>query len=109
VLAGILIAFGVFVLIRGLLSSEKVSGRWGWKALAFIVLALVAFGWTMDKFGFLPALVVMFFISAFGGHEFHFLEVLVLTIVMSIFAWVVFIWLLGLPYQLIQGIPGFGY
>ena len=109
VLAGILIAFGVFVLIRGLVSNEKVVGRWGWKALAFIVIALVAFGWTMDKFGFLPALVVMFFLSAFGGHEFKFVEVLVLTVVMSIFAWVVFIYLLGLPYQLIQGIPGIGY
>jgi hypothetical protein len=109
VLAGTLMMFGVFVLIRGLLSNEKVSGRWGWKALAFIVVALVAFGWTMDKFGLLPALVIMFFLSAFGGHEFKFLEVLVLTIVMSAFAWVVFIYLLGLPYQLFQGIPGLGY
>jgi hypothetical protein len=109
VLAGILMAFGVFVLIRGILSSEKVSGRWGWRALALIVVALIVFGWTMDKFGLVPALVAMFFIAAFGGHEFKFVEVLVLTVFMVFFAWVVFIYLLGLPYPLIQGIPGLGY
>jgi hypothetical protein len=109
VLAGILMAFGVFVLIRGLLSNEKVSGAWGWKALAFIVVALIAFGWTMDQVGLIPALVVMFFLSALGGHEFSFTEVLVLTVLMSGFAWAVFIWMLGLPYPLFQGIPGLGY
>src|SRR5918999_5843240 len=52
VLAGILMAFGVFVLIRSILKVEKVKGRWGWKPLAFITVSLVAFGWIMDKFGF---------------------------------------------------------
>ena len=103
VLAGILIAFGVFVLIRGLLSNEKVKGKWGWKPLAFIVIALVVFGFLMDRFGLIPALIGMFLLSAFGGHEFKFLEILILTIVMSAFAIGVFIYGLGLPYPLIQG------
>ena len=109
VLSGILIAFGVFVLLRGLMSNEKVAGAWGWKALAFIVVGLIVFGWTMNSYGLVPALVLMFFITAFGGHQFRFMEVLVLTIVMTIFAWLVFIYLLGLPYPLFQGIPGLGY
>src|SRR5687767_1712762 len=54
VLAGILMAFGAFVLVRGLLNFEKVKGRWGWKPLAFIIVALVVFGWTMDKLGLIP-------------------------------------------------------
>lgn len=103
VLAGILMTFGVFVLIRGLLSNEKVQGKWGWKPLAFIVIALAVFGFLMDRFGLIPALIAMFFISTFGGHEFKFLEVVILTIVMSAFAVGVFIYGLGLPYPLIQG------
>src|SRR5688500_6433452 len=67
VLAGVLMAFGVFVLIRGLLKFEAVKGRWGWKPLAFVTAALVAFGWIMEKFGFVPALIVLFIVSAFGG------------------------------------------
>jgi hypothetical protein len=103
VLAGVLIAFGVFVLIRGLRKFAAVQGRWGWKPLAFITVALVAFGWIMDKWGLIPALVVMFIVSALGGHEFKWKEVLILTAVMSAFAVGVFVYGLGLPYQLWPG------
>ena len=103
VLAGVLMAFGVFILVRSLLTVEKVKGRWGWKPLAFITVSLVAFGWTMDKLGFIPALVVMFIISTLGGHEFRWKEVAILTVVMSSFAVAVFIYGLGLPYQLWWG------
>lgn len=100
VLSGILMTFGLFVGIRGILSSEKVVGRWGWKPLAFITAAFWAFGYAMDRVGLIPALVVLFFVSAFGGHEFKFTEVVVLTIVMIVLAVGVFIYGLGLPYRL---------
>jgi hypothetical protein len=103
VLAGILMAFGVYVLLRGIRTSERVKGIWGWKPLAFIVVSLIAFGFIMDRFGLIPALVTMYFIAAFGGHEFRFREVVILTVVMSAFAVSVFVYGLGLPYQLIQG------
>ncbi len=35
ILASIIIAFGLFVLIRGIRSGEKVKGVWGWKPLAW--------------------------------------------------------------------------
>jgi hypothetical protein len=103
VLAGVLMAFGVFVLIRGILKFEKVQGKWGWKPLAFIIVSLVAFGWIMQKFGLVPALVVMFIIAALGGHEFKWKEVAILTVVMSAFAVGVFVYGLGLPYPLWGG------
>ena len=103
VLAGILMAFGAYVMIRGILRFEKVKGRWGWKPLAFIIVSLVAFGWIMDKWGLVPALVVMFVLSALGGHEFKWKEVAILTVVMSAFAIGVFVWGLGLPYPLWPG------
>ena len=103
VLSGILMAFGVFVLIRGLISKEKVQGKWGFKPLTFIVISLIAFGYLMDRFGLIPALVALFFLAAFGGHEFKFFEVVLLTIFMSAFAVGVFIYGLGLPYPLLQG------
>ena len=103
VLSVILMVFGLFVLIRGILSPEKVIGKWGWKPLAFITVALVAFGFLMERFGLIPALVVMFFVAALGGHEFRVVEVLILTVLMSVFAVGVFVYGLGLPYPLIQG------
>ncbi|HYH40787.1 MAG TPA: tripartite tricarboxylate transporter TctB family protein [Burkholderiales bacterium] len=100
VLAGIFMAFGVFVMIRGILSGEKVQGRWGWKPLGFILASLIVFGWTMEHFGLIPALLAMFVIATLGGHEFNWKEVLVLMVVMSTFAVVVFVYLIGLPYPL---------
>lgn len=100
VLAGIIIAFGVFVGLRGLRTGEKVEGVWGWKALAFVTAAFAAFGWLMDRVGFIPSLVVLFFVSALAGHEFKWKEVMILAAVMIVFAWAVFIYGLGLPYRL---------
>jgi hypothetical protein len=103
VLAAILMTFGLFVLVRGLMTPERVKGVWGWKALAWIVASLVAFGFVMDKFGMIPALAVMFVLASAAGHEFKWKEVIILTILMSIFAILVFVKGLGLPYPLIEG------
>jgi len=103
VLAGITVAFGVVLLLKGLRAREAVKGAWGWRPLALITVSLVAFGWIMDRFGLVPALVALFFISAFGGHEFKFKEVAILAVIMTVFAIAVFVVGLGLPYPLIQG------
>lgn len=99
-LAGILMTFGLYVMVRGIKTGEKVEGAWGWKALAMITVAFVVFGWLMDRIGMIPSLVVMFFLAAFAGHQFKWLEVTILTVLMTAFAWAVFIWGLGLPYRL---------
>lgn len=100
VLAGMFITFGIVVGLRGLRIKEKVEGIWGWKALALITAAFVAYGWLMDRIGMIPSLVVLFFVSALAGHEFRLKEVIILTLVMIVFAWAVFIWGLGMPYRL---------
>lgn len=107
VLATILMLFGLYVLVRGIKVGEKVKGVWGWKALLFISLSLVIFGWTMDRFGMVPALILMFFVSAYAGHEFRWKEVLYLNLVMVPFAVGVFVYGLGLPYPLIVGVGGY--
>ena len=101
VLASIIMLFGVFVLIRGLRTQERVNGPWGFKPLAFIVASLWAFGWSMEHAGLLPSLAVMFFIAAAGGSQFNWKEVAILTVFMSIFAVLVFVKGLGLPYPLV--------
>jgi putative tricarboxylic transport membrane protein len=100
VLAGILIAFGLWIGARGLRTGEKVEGVWGWRALTLISVGFVVFGWLMDHVGFIPSLFVMFMIVTLAGHEHKWLEVMILTVIMIIFAWAVFIYGLGLPYRL---------
>ena len=101
VLSGIMIAFGLYIGIRGLITKEKVEGIWGWKPLAFITAALWAFGWMMDRTGLILALIVLIFVAARAGHEFKFIEVTIMTVILVGIAYGIFIYGLGLPYPLV--------
>jgi hypothetical protein len=103
-LGGILFLFGVYVLLRGIRSGEKVRGTWGWRPLALITLAIVLFGFLLDRLGMIPAALSMFFVAAAAGREFRFKEVLILAVVMTAFAATVFLYGLKLPYPLLPGI-----
>lgn len=100
VLSGIMIAFGLFVGIRGLLTKERVEGIWGWKPLVLITVAFWLFGWLMDRVGLIPSLVVLIIVAARAGHEFKLLEVVIMTVVLVAIAYGIFIYGLGLPYPL---------
>ncbi len=104
VLGGILILLGAWVLARGIRSGEKVKGEWGWKPLALVALSIVLFGFLMARLGLIPALAAVLVVSAAGGREFRVKEVLVLTALMSVFAVVVLLYILKMPYPLIAGL-----
>jgi len=103
ILGGILIAFGVCIMALGLRSGEKIQDRLSLRALVLLPLSLVLFGLLMEKAGFLPALAALVFGSAASGREFKFLEVLLLTALLTVASAALFIWGLGLPYPLIKG------
>ena len=100
VLGVILIGFGLVTAVRGLRSGEPVKGSWGWMPLFTLAASLVAFGWLMGHAGLIPALVVLIVTSAWAGREFRWGEVAVLTVVLCLLALAIFIWGLGLPYEL---------
>ena len=103
VLGGILVLFGLYVMIMGLRSGEKITVHCSLRALIVLSLSLVAFGFLMTHAGFIPALAVLIFGSASAGREFRFVEVLLLTVVLTGLSVTLFIWGLGLPYPLIKG------
>jgi hypothetical protein len=103
ILGGILIAFGIGVMVVGLRSGEKIQERLSLRALILLPLSLVLFGELMQHAGFIPALVSLVFVSAASGKGFRLVEVLLLTIVLTIASVALFIWGLGLPYPLIKG------
>ncbi|MCL5808698.1 MAG: tripartite tricarboxylate transporter TctB family protein [Deltaproteobacteria bacterium] len=104
VLGGILIAFGIYVMLRGLRKNEKIQGNWSIRALVILPLSIVIFGVLMELAGFIPALAALVFISAASGREFRFVEVLLLTLFLGALSVALFIWGLGLPYPLIKGL-----
>jgi uncharacterized membrane protein len=100
VLGGLLILFGIYLLVEGLRSDEKISGSWSLRALILLPLALVLFGVLMEHGGFVPAMLVLIFISGLAGTEFKVLESLLFAIGLTALAAAVFVWGLGLPYPL---------
>ena len=100
VLGVILVGFGLVTLSRGLRSGEPVKGAGGWRPLLMLSLSLIAFGWLMERAGLVPALVVLVVTSAWAGKEFRWGEVAILTVVLCLMALAIFVWGLGLPYEL---------
>ena len=101
-LSGLLIIFGLAIMLRGLRKGEKIEGSWSIRALIVLPLSIVVFGILMDHAGFVPALIALVLISAAAGKEFKLKEVLLLSIYLCVLSVAMFIWGLGLPYPLIN-------
>jgi hypothetical protein len=104
VLGGIMIGFGIIVVLMGIKNNEKIKPGFSWRALIVLPIATVVFGVTMEEAGFIPALALLIPVSAAASKEFKWLEVLFLTIGLILLSLAVFIWGLGLPYPMIKGI-----
>ena len=100
VLSGIMILFGIYELVLGIMKSDPVKGNWSIRALIVLPLAAVLFGILMEHGGFIPALVVLVFASAAASNAFKFMEVLISAVVLTIGSVGLFIYGLGLPYPL---------
>ena len=101
VLGGILILFGLYLVVAGLRSNEKIKGSWSLRAMIVLPLAFVLFGVLMTHAGFVPALLVLIFGSALASPQFRLVEVLLLSVVLVAISVALFVYGLGLPYQLL--------
>jgi hypothetical protein len=105
ILGGALVMFGVYFVIQGLRAgAEKLEGSWSLRALIILPLSLVLFGLLIDRAGFIPAMLALIIGSATASTQFKIVEVLVFAVFMTAMCVVVFVWALGLPYELITGI-----
>jgi hypothetical protein len=105
VLGGLLVMFGVYFVIQGLRSgAEKLDASWSLRALIILPLSLVVFGLLIDRAGFIPALLSLIVLSAAASRQFKLVEVLLFSVLLTAMCVIVFVWALGLPYELIAGI-----
>lgn len=104
VLSTLLILFGIVIAAKGLRhDAEKIEGSWSLRALIIVPLSLVLFGLLIDRAGFIPAMLVLVVGSALGSTQFRVIEVLLFAVFLTALCVAVFIWALGLPYELIVG------
>jgi putative tricarboxylic transport membrane protein len=100
VLGGILAFLGVLVLIQSLSMEGPPVAKFHFRPLILISLACVLYGYLMKPLGLVPATAALVFVSAYGGHEFKWKEVLILYVVLIIFSVLVFVKGLTLPFPL---------
>jgi Tripartite tricarboxylate transporter TctB family len=104
-LGALLVMFGIYFVIQGLRSgAEKLTGSWSLRALIILPLSLVLFGLLIDRAGFVPALLALIIGSATASKQSKPIEVLAFAVFLTFMCVAVFVWALGLPYELITGI-----
>jgi NhaP-type Na+/H+ or K+/H+ antiporter len=100
IVAGLLSVLGVFLVARSIVLAGEAIERIGLRELTLVMAALFAFGFLVGPAGLVAAVVVLVFVSAAGGHEFRFREVLLLSVALTALAVAVFYFGLGMPFKL---------
>ncbi len=98
VLGGMLAVLGLFVILDSLVEEGQKVAKFHFRPLLFVLASSLAFAYLLKPLGLVLAAALLVFISAFGGHEFRWKEVSILTVVLVIFSVLVFVKGLTLPF-----------
>ena len=101
VLGGILVVFGLILLVRGVRSTDRIEPNWSPRALFVIPVTLVLFALLVERIGFVPSLLLLIVGSAAASSEFRPIEAVSVGAVLTALCVAVFIWGIGLPYPLL--------
>ena len=101
VLGGILVVFGLILLIRGVRSTDRIEPNWSPRALFVIPVTLILFALLVERIGFVPSLLLLIVGSAAASSEFRPIEAVSVGAVLTALCVAVFLWGIGLPYPLL--------
>jgi len=100
VLGGLLVVLGLMVLAKSLAVDGPRVEAFHFKPLLLVSGSVVAYGYLMKPGGLVVATASAVIIGALAGEEFKWKEVVVLTLVLVLFSWLVFVRGLTLPFPL---------
>jgi len=100
VLGGLLSLLGLLVLIDSLVEEGPDVPEFHFRPLLLILAGCLALAYTLKPLGLVGSSLLLIFISALGGHEFRWKEVLILYLVLIVFSVVVFVKALALPFPI---------
>ena len=100
VLGGMLAVLGLVVLVDSVIETGPPIAKFHFRPLLFIAASSLAFAYLLKPLGLVFASVALIFISAYGGHEFKWKEVAIMSVVLVIFAVLVFVKALSLPFPI---------
>ena len=100
VLGGLLAFLGLLVMFDAIVEEGPNVAKFHWRPLLWIGLSSLAFAYLLKPLGLVLASAALVFISAYGGHEFKWKEVTIMSVVLVIFAVLVFVKALSLPFPI---------
>ena len=98
VLGGLLVVLGLIVLFDSIVEEGPKVAKFHFRPLIFIAISSLAFAYLLKPLGLVLASVALVFISAYGGHEFKWKEVAIMSVILVIFSVLVFVKGLALPF-----------
>ena len=96
----LMILFGLGIGAKGIFKGGNPIGPWAFRPIVVLSLGVVVFGLLIEQLGFVPSLVALIIITTFAGRDIRWLELVMVTIALVVGAVAVFIYGIGLPYQL---------
>ena len=99
-LGGMLVVLGIVVLVDAMLEKGPPVAKFHFRPLLFLAASSLAFAYLLKPLGLVLASAALVFISAYGGHEFKWKEVAIMTVVLVIFSVLVFVEALALPFPI---------
>jgi len=100
VLGGLLAFLGLLVLFDAIVEEGPHVAKFHFRPLLFVAASSLAFAYLLKPLGLVLASVALVFISAYGGHEFKWKEVAIMSVVLVIFSVLVFVKALALPFPI---------
>ena len=109
ILSVILTIMGAIVLFEALTIETEDGepiGNIAWRPLIVIVIAITVFGILLPRMGMLFTVPVLIIMVSFAGDEFGWIGVIVSSVVLTAFSWLIFIKGLGLTIPLFPSFMG---
>ena len=99
-LGGLLVFLGLLVLLDSVVEEGPRVAKFHFRPLIFIAISSLAFAYLLKPLGLVLASIALVFISAYGGHEFKWKEVAILSFILVLFSVLVFVKGLVLPFPI---------
>ena len=82
-IGGLLVAFGLFIALRGLAVDGHHLDSFHFKPLLMVLASVVLFGFALQYLGLFVAIVTLVVVASLGGHEFRLREALILAAILA--------------------------
>ena len=103
ILSVLMAILGAVVLFKSLTIETEGGdpiGAIAWRPLIVIVVAITVFGATINRLGLVLAVPILIMISSLAGDEFKWLGVILNSVVLTVFSWLIFVYGLKLTIPL---------